>query len=63
MFTGRPKWNQQLDFVNERQQALLAWFAALPTELKLDIDRLPDQCPPPHILGTNAMYRTAWILL
>ncbi|RXK35092.1 hypothetical protein M231_07644 [Tremella mesenterica] len=63
LYDGRPQRMRNAPFVLRMRERLLTWFEGLPLAIKLEVDHLPEVCPPPHIFTINALYRAAWILL
>ncbi|VUC31203.1 unnamed protein product [Clonostachys rosea] len=63
LYVGRPRLVGIGKFIQAMRTRLNRWFDCLPAEIKIDTANLPEQCPPPHIFATNALYRASWILL
>ncbi|ORY23135.1 fungal-specific transcription factor domain-domain-containing protein [Naematelia encephala] len=63
LYDGRPQRAETLSYVASMRGKLQAWYDQCPESVKLDTNRLPEHCPPPHIFSTNTLYRATWILL
>lgn len=53
LYNGRPQRLGNAQFVQDMRRQLTTWLHELPDCIKLDIKRLPEHCPPPHIFSTK----------
>lgn len=60
----RSKTEQEIDDCLIREGfAMRQWWQDLPLFLKIDVQALPEHCPPSHIVTLNCLYHTFKILL
>ncbi|WWC95058.1 hypothetical protein V866_001910 [Kwoniella sp. B9012] len=53
LYNGRVTRIRSHNFVDQMKHRLTEWMDQLPSGLKLDVNALPEHCPPPHIFSTK----------
>ncbi|OCF77486.1 hypothetical protein I204_01474 [Kwoniella mangroviensis CBS 8886] len=53
LYNGRVTRIRSHNFVDQMKHRLTEWMDQLPSGLKLNVNALPEHCPPPHIFSTK----------